>query len=43
MSLEDRVGVLEDAMLEIQTLIKILKPIALLLAASIGVDLVDFI
>jgi len=43
MSLEDRVNALEDQMLQIQTLIKILKPVAIMLAASVGLDLSAFI
>lgn len=37
-TVENRVDALEKAMAEIQTLVKILKPIAILLGASIGID-----
>lgn len=37
-AVENRVDALEAAMAEIQTLVKILKPIAILLGASIGID-----
>lgn len=41
--LERRVDALELAMLEIQTLVKVLKPIAIMLAASVGMDLTGVI
>jgi|TARA_R110000824_G_C15212470_1_gene676733 hypothetical protein len=41
--LERRVDALELAMLEIQTLVKVLKPIAIMLAASVGMDLTGII
>jgi len=37
-ALEKRVEALELAMLELNTLVKILKPVALLLGASVGMD-----
>jgi hypothetical protein len=39
----DRVVALEDQMLQIQMLIKILKPVAMMLAASVGLDLHAFL
>jgi hypothetical protein len=39
----DRVNALEDQMLQIQLLIKILKPVAMMLAASVGLDLHAFL
>ena len=41
MTLEDRVGALEDQML--QMLIKILKPVAIMLGMSVGLDLSAFL
>lgn len=38
-SLEHRVDEIEKTLVEMQTLIKILKPIAILLGASLGLDL----
>mgnify|MGYP003624994103 CR=1 FL=1 len=43
MTLEDRVGALEDQMLQIQMLIKILKPVAIMLGMSVGLDLSAFL
>lgn len=42
-ALEKRVDALELAMLELNTLVKILKPVALLLGASVGIDVSNFI
>jgi hypothetical protein len=39
MTLTDRVEALEDQMLQIQMLIKILKPVAIMLGMSVGLDL----
>ena len=39
----DRVSALEDQMLQIQMLIRILKPVAMMLAASVGIDLHAFL
>jgi len=39
----DRVSALEDQMLQIQMLIRILKPVAMMLAASVGMDLHAFL
>jgi hypothetical protein len=39
----DRVAALEDQMLQIQMLIRILKPVAMMLAASVGMDLHAFL
>lgn len=39
MTLTDRVDALEDQMLQIQMLIRILRPVAMMLAASVGLDL----
>tara|TARA_R110000822_G_scaffold299292_2_gene422254 strand:- start:545 stop:679 length:135 start_codon:yes stop_codon:yes gene_type:complete len=39
----DRVDALEDQMLQIQMLIRILKPVAMMLAASVGMDLHAFL
>jgi|TARA_R110000803_G_C11978195_1_gene320418 hypothetical protein len=39
MTLTERVEALEDQMLQIQMLIKILKPVAIMLGASVGMDL----
>ncbi|MGY8753520.1 MAG: hypothetical protein ACKVIO_06440 [Phycisphaerales bacterium] len=39
----DRVIALEDQMLQIQMLIRILKPVAMMLAASVGMDLHAFL
>tara|TARA_R110000823_G_scaffold1482_2_gene5764 strand:+ start:355 stop:489 length:135 start_codon:yes stop_codon:yes gene_type:complete len=39
----DRVMALEDQMLQIQMLIRILKPVAMMLAASVGMDLHAFL
>jgi|TARA_R110000772_G_scaffold230138_1_gene340926 hypothetical protein len=43
MSLEDRIGALEAQMLQIQMLIRILKPVALMLGTSVGMDLHAFL
>lgn len=42
-SLEHRVDEIEKTLVEMQTLVKILKPIAILLGASLGVDLHGFL
>jgi len=39
----DRVDALENQMLQIQMLIRILKPVAMMLAASVGIDLHAFL
>ena len=39
----DRVAALEDQMLQIQMLIRILKPVAIMLGASVGMDLQAFL
>ena len=39
----NRVVALEDQMLQIQMLIRILKPVAMMLAASVGMDLHAFL
>ena len=42
-SLEHRVDEIEKTLVEMKTLVKILKPIAILLGASLGVDLHGFL
>ena len=39
----DRVSALEEQMLQIQMLIRILKPVAIMLGASVGMDLQAFL
>jgi len=41
MTLEARVDALEEQMLQIQMLIRILKPVAIMLGASVGMDILQ--
>jgi tetrahydromethanopterin S-methyltransferase subunit G len=41
--LERRVDAIEKTLAEIQTLVKILRPIAILLGASVGIDVHGFL
>tara|TARA_R110000823_G_C15937982_1_gene500129 strand:- start:242 stop:373 length:132 start_codon:yes stop_codon:yes gene_type:complete len=43
MGLEERIDALEVQMLQIQMLIRILKPVAIMLGTSVGMDLHAFL
>ncbi len=42
-ALEHRVDQVEKTLVEIQTLVKVLRPVAILLAAGIGMDIAPFL